>query len=144
MSKISITRRIHAPIEYVFQTISDIRNFSRAIPDIKNVEFLSEQKTGVGTRFRETREFNGQDVSTELEVTEYKEDRYVRLVFDTQGTVWDSLFTVSEMDSDSELTLEMKAKPHTLMARITTPLMKRFIRKALIKDMDAVKKYCEK
>lgn len=143
MSTIKVTRRIQAPVKEVFQTISDIRNFSKAVPDIVDVEFLSEIKSGVGTRFRETREFKGREAKTELEVTEFIENEYIRIVSDTQGTIWDSLFTVTEKDKGCELTLEMEARPYKFFSKIMTPIMKGFISKALERDMDAVKEYCE-
>jgi ribosome-associated toxin RatA of RatAB toxin-antitoxin module len=58
MSFSSVTRTIDAPIDVVFATVSDINNFSKAVPHITKVEFLSEQKTGVGARFEETREMH--------------------------------------------------------------------------------------
>lgn len=144
MSTITVTRRIQAPVEAVFKTISDIRNFSKAVPEIVDVEFLSGQKTGVGTRFKETREFKGRNMSTILEVTEFEEDERIRLVSDTQGTVWDSVFTLEDLEGGTELTLEMHAKPYKLSARFTNLFIKGFVKKALAKDMDAVKDYCEK
>ena len=60
--------------------------------------FLSEVRTGVGTRFRETRLMHGKERSTELEVTEYVENERVRMVADTDGTVWDSVFVVSPVE----------------------------------------------
>ena len=143
MSTIIITRQNQAPVDEVFQTISDIQNFSKAVPDIVDVEFLSETKSGVGTRFRETREFKGREAATELEVTEFFENDHVRIVSDTQGTIWDSLFTVSETEDGCELTLEMEAQPYKFLSKIMTPFMKGFISKALERDMDAVKNYCE-
>lgn len=144
MSTITVIRRIQAPVEVVFKTISDIRNFSKAVPDIVDVEFLSDQKTGVGTRFKETREFRGKKMSTILEVTELKEDKRIRLVSDTQGTVWDSVFTLEDLDGGTELTLEMHAKPYKISARFMNLFIKGFMKKALAKDMDAVKNFCEK
>ena len=143
MSTTTITRQIHAPIDLVFDTISDIRNFSKAVPDVVDVEFLSESKSGVGTRFRETRIMKGKKAATELEVTEYVENERVRMVSDTMGTVWDSLFTVSEKNGSTELKLEMEANSHSFLAKMMTPLMKGVVKKAIEKDMDAVKKYCE-
>lgn len=58
MTQTIVTRRIDAPIERVFDTVCDIGNFSQAIPDIVNVEFTSETRRGVGTRFKETRLMN--------------------------------------------------------------------------------------
>ncbi|WP_428235148.1 SRPBCC family protein [Gracilimonas sp.] len=143
MSTITVTKRIHAPKELVFKTVSDIKNFSKAVPDITNVEFLTEQEYGVGTKFRETRDMNGRKASTELEVTELVENAHIRIVSDTMGTVWDSLFTVEKKEDGTELTLIMDAKAYKLMSKIINPFMKGMMKKALEKDMDAVKNYCE-
>ncbi len=67
MTQFTATRCINASIDLVFKTVSDINNFSKAIPDIINVEFLSNVKSGIGTRFRETRLMNGKEAMTELE-----------------------------------------------------------------------------
>ncbi|MBT8402019.1 MAG: SRPBCC family protein, partial [Rhodothermia bacterium] len=85
---------IAAPVDRVFDTIAHIQNFSRAVPHIVNVEILSETQSGVGTRFRETREMRGREMTTELEITEYVKDKSVRIVSDEGGTIWDTLFTV--------------------------------------------------
>lgn len=143
MSTIKVTRQVEAPVGEVFETISDIRNFSKAVSNIVDVKFLSEIKSGVGTKFKETREFNGREAATVLEVTEFIENDQIRILSDTQGTIWDSLFTVSENDGSCELTLKMEARPYKFLSKLMVPLMKGFVKKALEKDMDAVKDYCE-
>jgi len=143
MSTITILRTIDAPKEKVFNTIADIRNFSKAVPDIVKVEFVSDSMTGLGTRFKETRIISGREHTQELEVTEYDENNAIRLVTDSNGTVWDSLFSVSDEHGPTQLTLIMEANAYKFMARIMNPLMKYFIKKAIGKDMDAVKIYCE-
>ncbi len=143
MSTITVSKKINAPKAIVFKTIADIRNFSEAVPDIVDIEFLSSQKYGKGTKFRELREMNGKNVSTELEVTELNEGENIRLVSDAGGTIWDSVFTVSEENEVTELTLVMEAKPYKLLPKLLTPFMKVFMRKALEKDLNAVKDYCE-
>ncbi|NBC66667.1 MAG: hypothetical protein GVY07_13555 [Bacteroidetes bacterium] len=143
MSKIKVTRQIQAPADEVFEMISDIRNFKKAVTDIVDVKFLSEIKSGVGTKFKEIREFKGRETATVLEVTQFVENDHVRIVSDTQGTIWDSLFTVLEKESGCKLTLEMEARPYKFLSKLMVPLMKGFVRKALEKDMDAVKDYCE-
>lgn len=90
MSKIAVTRRIHASVEYVFKTISDIQHYSRAVPSITNVEFLTENKSGMGTRFIQTREVGGRKISAEIQITEYVEDEHLRLVSDIQDIMWDA------------------------------------------------------
>lgn len=144
MTRTQVTRTIDAPPERVFRTIADIREYSEAQPDIVAVEFLSERRYGVGTRFRETRRMGKRETTTELEVTELVENERVRIVSDAGGTVWDSLFTVQGRAGGTELSLVMEARPYKLLARITTPLMTGTLRRALEKDMDAVKAYCER
>lgn len=143
MSTISVTTTIKAPLEEVFQTVADIRIFSEAVPDIVEMEMLSEVSTGKGTRFRETRMINGKEATTELEVTEYVENERIRLVADSHGTVWDSVFTVSESHNHTELKLVMEAKAYKLLPKLMNPFVKGFMKKALQKDMEAVKNYCE-
>ena len=144
MTQFTATRSINAPIELVFKTISDINNFSKSVPDIVKVEFLSDVKSGVGTRFRETRLMKGKEAMTELEVTEFVENDHVRYVTDSHGTVWDTVMSVKTVHGKTDLTMIMDAIPHKLMQKVMIPMIKGMISKALEKDMDSVKTYCEK
>ncbi|MFK7843757.1 MAG: SRPBCC family protein [Rhodothermales bacterium] len=137
------TRTVKAPISHVFDTVSNIENFSKAIPHIINVEFLSDVKTGVGAKFRETRIMNGRETKTDLEVTSYEENQHVRLVSDSHGTVWDTVFTFVEQTEDIKLKMVMEAKSYKLSARIMGYFIKGMVQKALDEDMDAVQSYCE-
>jgi carbon monoxide dehydrogenase subunit G len=143
MSSVTIIRTIHAPVDLVFQTISDIQNFSKVVPDIVKYEYLSDTKTGVGTRFRETRLMKGKEISTDLEVTEYHPNERIRMVTDSHGTVWDSVFTVHQKGKDTVLNLTMTANAYKIMPKLINPIMKGFFKKSLEKDVDAVKIYCE-
>lgn len=146
MSRTVITRAINAPVSTVFHTVADAGSFSEAIPHIVKVEVTSEVTSGVGTRFRETRLMNGREATTELEITEYVENERIRIVTDSHGTVWDTVFTVRGRDNgtQTELTMVMDARPHKLSAKLMNPLIKGMVKKALEQDMDSVKSYCEK
>lgn len=139
-----VTRTIAAPIDRVFETVADINQFSRAIPHIVKVEFLSAQRSGVGTRFRETRLMKGKETATELAVTELVKDDRVRLVADTHGMVWDSMFQVRRAGDGTELTLTMDARPPGLVPRLMMLLIRGMVQRALEADMDSVKLYCER
>ena len=143
MTSFQATRTIDAAPETVFDTVAHIDTFSKALPHITNVEYLTDQTRGVGTRFRETRLFGKREGKTELEVTEYEPPSKVRLVSDAGGTVWDTVFMVSASDDGTRLAMNMDARPHTFVARLITPLTSRVVRRALERDMDAVKEYCE-
>lgn len=143
MKPITTMRRIDAPLETVFQTVADIRNFSKAAPDITNVEFLTEQQSGVGTRFRETRMMNGREAQTELEVTEFVENDRIRLVSDAGGTVWDTVFAVKPVGNSTELTMAMEIRPYRWLAKLFMPLIRGTVVKGVERDLDCVKDYCE-
>ena len=144
MSRITIGRTINAPVDKVFDTLANINQFRQAIPHIVKVEFLSDTKAGVGTRFRETRLMRGKEVSNDLEVVEYVPNEHVRIVADTHGTVWDTVFSVRAKDGLTELTMVMDARPHQLLPKIMTPLIMPMVTKAIVQDMDSVKAFCEK
>ena len=143
MTQIKVTTDIAAPLPLVFQTIADIREFSKVVPHIVNVEFLTEQQLGKGTRFVETRLMNGKEASTELEVTEYVDNDKIRLVADSHGTVWDTTFTVTEQNGQTTLVMIMDAKAYKLLPKLINPLIKSAVTKAVASDMAQVKAFCE-
>ena len=143
MKPIHISRTIAAPLDLVFQTVSDVRNFRDAVPHITHVEFLSDQQVGAGTRFRETRLMNGREHTVELEVAEYIDNDRVRMISDAGGTIWDTMFTVSKGSDNVSLEMQMDIKPHKLFARIMTRLIRGMVVKGVKSDMDAVKAFCE-
>lgn len=134
---------IDAPVERVFDAVAHIDRFSEAVPNIREVEYLSDTRRGVGTRFKETREMRGREASSVLEVTEYEENERVRLVSNAGGTIWDTLFTTEQTRGGTELAMVMEARPHELLARISTPMIKGMVAKAIQADLNAVKEYCE-
>lgn len=143
MTKRSTSRQIKAPVAVVFDAITDIKKFPEKSADIVSVELLTEQEKGVGTRFRETRRMGKREGTTELHCTEYVENERVRFVTDQGGIVWDSVYTTKADGEGTVLTLEMDSRPHKFMAKIVLPIIMGALSKAVEKDMDAVKAYCE-
>ena len=143
MGVTKVRRTINAPVEKVFETISRIDQFSQAIPQITNVELLTEQTHGLGTKFKETRVMNGREATVQLECTEYNENESVRMVSDEGGTVWDTVFRTVSVDGQTELSLEMESRPYKLMAKLMVPMISKVVSKAVERDMDSVKAFCE-
>ncbi len=144
MRPIIVSRTIKAPIDRVFQTVADIQHFSKAVPRVVKYEILSPVESGVGTRFRETSRMKGKEQTTELEVTEYVPNEHVRMVADSHGVIWDSVFTVKPERDHTALTLAMDARAYKFLPRLMYPLMYKMIAKAVASDMDSVKEFCEK
>lgn len=143
MKTVETTRTITAPLATVFETISDVRNFRKAVPHIINIEFLTEQQHGTGTRFNETRVMNGKEHTVELEVAEFVENESVRMVSVAGGTKWDTTFTVKETQGSVEMKMVMLVEPQNMMAKMMVPMILGMVRKGVEADMDSVKTYCE-
>ncbi|MCA9691380.1 MAG: SRPBCC family protein [Nannocystaceae bacterium] len=144
MTSVTVHRDIDAPAERVFQLIADLARLPERDPDVIGVELLSSGGVGVGTRFRETRRMKGRaPMVTELEVTEFVADERVRMVTDSHGTVWDSLFRVEPIAGRTRLTITMEARAHKLLPRLLNPLLKGMFRKGITGHLDALKRRCE-
>lgn len=59
------------------------------------------------------------------------------------GTIWDTVFMVKPARESTDLELTMDARAYKLLPKIMNPLIKGMIRKAVDRDMDAVRAYCE-
>jgi len=144
MSRITVTRTVNAPADLVFMTVADIRQFSKAVPGITNYEFLSEVQSGLGARFRQMRVMNGKETATELEVTEFVANDRIRLVTDDgHGTLWDTVFAVKAENDRTVLTITMDSNSYKWMARIFVFLIQGMVKRAVERDMDSVKAFCE-
>ena len=144
MSRTTVSKTINAPLDLVFKTVADINEYSKVQPHIVKVEFLSGIKLGAGTRFRETRLMKGKEVTTELEVIEYVENDRCRIVSNTHGTIWDSIMTVKQVDGFTLLTLTMDANTKGIINKIIKYMISGMLKKAIEKDLDGIKVYCER
>ncbi|MEL6906432.1 MAG: SRPBCC family protein [Planctomycetota bacterium] len=142
MTRIAVERAIDAPPEVVFAAVADIEHLPDVSEDVVGIEFLTEQRFGVGTRFRETRRMGKRTMDTDLEVTEYDPPHRVRMVTDSHGTVWDTVFRITETAGGAHLEIDMDARPHALLPRIMNPLMKPMFRRGMQKHIDTLAEHC--
>jgi hypothetical protein len=81
----------------------------------------------------------------DFEVTEWAKDEHVRIVNETHGTVWDTVFSCKTARGGTLLTTRMETRSKPLGARLLMPIMiALFIRRAIAKDLESVKEYCER
>ena len=144
MAAINVVRTIRAPAPTVFDTVADPRQFAQAITGVTRLDSLSSTSAGAGTRYRQTRTMNGRTMTMEFEVTECVKPERVRIVNETDGTVWDSVYTIRPANGMTTLTLRMEAGSRSLVTRLVLPLVCLLVRKAVARDLDAVKAHCER
>jgi hypothetical protein len=131
-------RKVNAPPDRVFRVVGDPNEFQKAVGG-PPVEYL-----GSHTKFRATRITKGKAAAFEQEVIEFIPGQRVRMINVTHGTPWDSTFSVQPDAGGSILTLTMDAAPPNFIGRVMMHVIRRMLQKALEKDMDAVKGYCER
>ena len=144
LASVTVIRSIQAPAEAVFEVLADPDRFAQAISGVTQLEVLSGMRSGVGTRYRQSRTMNGKESVMEFEVTEHVKNERLRILNETHGTVWDSLFTLAPIGSSTTLTMRMEARSRRLIPRMLLPMICLLIRKAVEKDIDAVKVACER
>lgn len=145
MNRITVTRKIAAPVDRVFAVVTDVESLPERDADVVRVEFLSEQRSGAGARFRETRMMKSRETRTELEITELVENERARFVSDAGGTVWDTLYSVRPLESGAgtELRVELDARPYKVLARLAVPFMKGMVRRGMDRHIESLKVHCE-
>jgi hypothetical protein len=87
---------------------------------------------------------NGKQMPTELTVKEYMRNERFRLVAESHGTVWDSLFVVTGGPDRARPTLTMDARSERLLTRLMVFLFSGVVARAIGRDMNTVKAWCER
>ena len=142
--KVATTTKIDAPIDRVFNFVSNVHEMAKAFPDsVIKLETLTENDAGVGARFRETRLLGKKEDVIELETIEYVVNERVKSETLTAGSLWQTGFAVEPEGSGTLLTMTMEAQPQNLFARITNVFLKRSLNKGAAEEIDKVKAHCE-
>ena len=146
MAQISLDRHIDAPIDHVFERITDFANAADVVSGITRVEMLTDGPVGQGTRFRETRVMFGKEATEEMEVKSFDAPRAYALGAESHGSRYLSTFTLTEKDGGTDVHLVFEATPLTLFAKIMSVVMKPMMKKVMeecAKDLDDIKNAIE-
>lgn len=143
MTRVCVERRVAAPPQIVFDAVANVANLPDTNPDIVKVRFLTERRSGVGTRFVETRSMNGKEIETELEIRESDDRSRIRFVADSHGTVWDTLFTVVPEAGGSILQIAMDARAHKLLPKLMNPILKGLFKRGMLRHIEKFAAYCD-
>ncbi len=143
MASETMSRAISAPVDTVFSAVSEIEAYPETFPSVTSVQFLTEQRDGVGTRFKETRLGSGRDGTSEVRVTDFVAGERIRLEDESLGSSWSTTYTVADDGGTTRLTMAVEAEPRKLMARLTMGLSMGGYRKNMEKHLDAIKAHCE-
>jgi hypothetical protein len=144
MKPITATRMIDAPLDLVFHCISDPSTFQKAIPSITDLEFLSNERKGVGTHFRESRLIKRRIQTRTSCVIGFVVNQSVQFLSAYNSSLWISKFSVEQAARDVEVNVEVyPLLPLSQFAKIIAALTCRPAVQLLECDLDFVKSFCE-
>ena len=152
-----LSRAIDATPQAVFSALADASNLVEMIDEVAQIEFTSDKRSGLGSRFVETRVPEGfaglmgklfwpGGVKFAIECTRFVENECVVYSASSVGIRFDSVFTVSAMNSLDRAQLEMSTemRPQGLLGRLILPLVRLASASQLTKDIDGIKAYCDR
>ena len=137
---------IDASVDKTYSLFCDFENSPKYIKDIDHVELLTEGPLRVGSVYRETRKSFGKTSSEEMEIVDLQENKFCKLVTENQGARFETYITFSEDANKTKVEIEVKCKPISLRARLSTPMAlfsKANIKRYMSNDLQELKKVLE-
>ena len=144
MAKIEVSLTIRAPREEVFDLTTTVEDYAEVVPTIVGVEFLTEQRSGPGTRFRETRRLGRRATTSELEVADFDQPARVRLVAERAGARRETTLTYLNTRDGTDLHLLVDVRPRSVLARVRSWFVRDPLAKDVEAELDAIEAYFER
>ncbi len=145
---ITVSEKINAPRERVWDLITDSDVWVDNISGIKSVEVLEKPANGiVGLKWREKRELFGKEATETMWVTAAEAGHWYETNALNHGMAYTTRLSVAELADGTTLTMTFDARPTTLAARLMQPIGMMFngaVRKALQKDLSDIKAAAER
>ncbi|QES51565.1 polyketide cyclase/dehydrase [Streptomyces venezuelae] len=140
-NEVSVEREIAAPMDEVWQALTDLESMPLVLSGVDAVEVLTPGPFGVGTRWRETRRMFGKSATEEMWVTACDTpERYVAEA-DNAGMHYVSEFRLTERaPGRTAVRMTFSAQPQAggklpLLTRLLSGLGARAVAKAIARDL---------
>ena len=146
MSQFAIKKHFDAPLESVFELISDFRRAAENVRGIEKLELLTDGPIGVGTRFRETRIMFGKEATEEMEVTAFDPPRGYTVECESCGCLYHAEYYLVGDIAGTHVRLTVTTRPVTLAAKLMSPLallMSGPMKKCMEADLDDLRAVAE-
>lgn len=147
MGNIVIEKEINAPVDRVYEQMTNLENWSDSIEGITKIEKHTEGPVRDGTEFSETRVMFGKEHTERMTFANVKPNQGYTLVCDSCGMHYESAHSLTPMGDKTMLRMEMSAKAMTFTSKIISPItgamMKGTMKKMINKDFDDLARACE-
>jgi uncharacterized membrane protein len=122
MVTVTVANKIAAPVDRVFALFTDLDHCAGLITGIKKIDVLTAGPFGLRTRWLETREVLGREVTEELEVTAFEHNHAYTVTNDVHGARMDTHFTFEPAGAGTEVKIVFELAPQTFLSMLASPL----------------------
>ncbi|MEX2317324.1 MAG: SRPBCC family protein [Pirellulales bacterium] len=152
MASFSMTKRITAPVETVFEVASDLEHAAETIRGIERIELLTPPPVGIGTRWRETRRMMGREATETLELTAFDRPHRYTVGCHSCGAYMETTFRFTPSGDASgpaatDLALDIRCEARSLFAKLMSPLSNmmfaKMMRSCIASDLDDLARVAE-
>ena len=146
MVTVTVANKIAAPVDRVFSLFTDLDHCAGLVTGIKKIEMLTSGPFGLRTRWLETREVMGREVTEELEVTAFEMNHAYTVTNDAHGARVDTNFMFEPAGGGTEVRIVFSLAPQTFLTMLVSPLawaVAGKVRKALADEVLDYKRVAE-
>jgi hypothetical protein len=147
---LTMTKRIHAPVDVVFDVASDLARAAENFRAIEKIEVLTPGAVGVGTRWRETRKMMGREATETIEFTAFDRPRGYTAGCESCGVYLETAFRFEAANGvapGTDVTVETRWKARSLFAKLLSPLsnlmFRKMLRTCIEQDLEDLKRAAE-
>jgi len=137
MPNFTMTKRIAAPVDTVFDVATDIEHAAEHIRGIDKIERLTPGPVGIGTKWRETRTMMGRQDTETLEVVAFDRPHSYTIGCDSCGAYFKSTFRFTPVGNETDVTLEVDLEARSTFARLMAPIGRMMFNATMGKCLEA-------
>jgi carbon monoxide dehydrogenase subunit G len=143
--RIELERLVQAPVERVWNVLTDVARGDQTLSGVKHVELITEGPYRVGTRWRETRRMFGKETTVQMQATVVEAPTRTVIEADSSGVHYATEFalTASAVDATrlamSFTAVQAQATPlHKALWRLFGRLGAKATEKVIAKDLEDI------
>ena len=139
---------IDAPRSRVWEVVTDVENTPNTISGVDEIEILERPADGLrGLKWLEKRTIFGKTASETMWISDAEAPSFYTTEARSHGSIYRTVIRLAEEGRGTRLSMQFESTAESGMAKVMAilfgPLMKRTIAKALLKDLQDVKKAVE-
>ena len=144
MARIERSIEAKAPIKKVWAFMINFENYPSFFKGLKKLEYITEQRSGVGAKTHWVMESGGQEIEWEAEITEWVENKKMAWR-STSGMKNNGYWSIEPTEAGTKLTLMMEYElPGSILGKIIDKLkVEREFTEKIDESLEAGKKILE-